>query len=279
MSTILPYPYVHTVNYFEKGIDANGPYYMVEYLLSAYSETDTFINALLGKTTLAGGSGGTINSFSPHQHPLSPNLYCQAAKVVDGLGGPSLNADGYPYYAGGALIRAEYRPLQWDAIAQPEQSFDPATPIVWATQELDFGVEIMTVQNATYTFSSGPQSGQTSGIPVAIKVPVTTMILTYEKLPYLPMAAARSLRYRVNSSTFLGSAAGLVLFEGCRTSRQFNSDGSVAQKVQLVFKERDGAYPWNSLPSKTSLRWYPVSDGSGNKLYQTADLSPLILIY
>ena len=275
MSTSLPFPYVHTVRYFSKGMDAAGAYYKVEYLIDAYANSDAMVNALLGQRT---ATGLVITSFSPHQHPLSPNLYCKSADVIDGLGGPALNSLGYPGYNGGALIRCEYRPLMFDVVSQPQNSFDQSgtEPVLWATQELDFGSETYTINRATYTYTSGPAgvSGKPSQVPVKIRIPLTTMILTYERTPYLIMTLVRSLRFRVNTSTFLGAAAGLVLFEGPRTNRQFNSDGSACQETQLIFQERDANYPWNSLPNTIDMSWNPVADGT-NGMFQTADLTPL----
>lgn len=274
MSTALPFPYAHTTRYFSKGMDAQGAYYKVEYLIGSYLDTDAMVNALLGQRT---ATGLAITSISPHQHPLSPNLYCKSADVIDGLGAPALNALGYPGYEGGALIRCEYRPLMFDIESNPEQSFDPdgVEPILWATQELDFGAETYTIPNANYLYGGGPNNNKPTSVPVKVTIPLTTMTLTYERLPYLVMAAVRTLRRRVNTTTFLGASAGLVLFEGARTSRQFNSDGSVTQKTGLVFQERDAAYPWNSLPARNSLAWYPVADSAGNTMYPTADLTAL----
>ena len=234
------------------------------------------VNALMGQRT---ATGLVISDISPHQHPLSPNLYCKSADVIDGLDGPALNGLGYPGYNGGALIRCLYRPLIFDIESQPTQSFDQTgeQPIVWASQELDFGCQIYTIANATYTYQSGPAgvNGKASQVPVKIEVPLTTLVLTYERTPYLAMTYARSLRKRVNTLQFLGAAPGLVLFDGARTTRQFNADGSICQKTQLVFQERDANYPWNSLPNQVDMSWNPVQDGNGNGPYQTADLTPL----
>jgi hypothetical protein len=275
MSTALPVAYVHSIRYFQKGIDARGPYYRVEYIINSFGDVDNFINALLGQSTVTGGT--IITRTSPHQHPLSTNLWCMQAEFIEATGGPTPNVNGYPEYNGYALIRAEYRAPTFDFVSNPANSFDNTglTPILWATQELDFGHESYTISNATYTSRAGPNNGLPTSVPVKITIPLTTMTLTYERTPYMAMTAVRTLRYRVNTSTFLGAAAGLVLFEGGRTSRQFNSDGTVAQKTQLVFQERDSAYPWNSLPARNTLTWQPVADGAGTKMFQEADLTPL----
>ena len=231
---------------------------------------------LLGQRT---ASGLVISSYSPHQHPLSTNLFCKSADVLEGLDGPALNSYGYPGYNGGALIRCEYRPLLFDVVSQPQNSFDTtgSEPIVWATQELDFGSETYTVNRATYTYQAGGAgiNGQPSQVPVKITIPITTLILTFERTPYLAMTVVRSLRFRVNTSTFLGASAGLVRFDGARTTRQHNSDGSICQKTQFVFQERDSAYPWNALPNTVDMTWNLVKDGSGNTIHPTADLTPL----
>jgi hypothetical protein len=277
MSTALPVAYVHSIRYFNKGIDARGPYYRVEYIINNYSDVDNFINALLGKTTVTGGT--VITRTEPHQHPLSTNLWCQQAEFVEATGGPTPNVNGYPAYNGYAVIRAEYRAPSFDFVSNPANSFDPAavTPVLWATQELDFGHETYTVNRGTYTYTAGPAGvvGTPSHVPVKITIPLTILSLTFEKTPLMAMTAVRALRYRVNNSAFLGAAAGLVLFEGGRTSRQFNADGTAAQKTQFVFKERDAAYPWNSLPNVIDFNWYPVSDGTRG-MFPTDDLTPLL---
>src|SRR3954469_24315180 len=115
MSTQLPVAYSHTIEGFSKGIDNQGPMIRVVYKIDHYSDADTFINALMGFGSLSGPvTGGTITKSTPHSHPLSPNLYCQSAMLVEGLGAPVLGANGYPNYDGGALIQAEYRPPPFD---------------------------------------------------------------------------------------------------------------------------------------------------------------------
>lgn len=278
MSTLLPVSYSHTVDFFTKGIDQQSPFYEVQYKISNWADADNFCNALLGFGHASGsGTGITVSRGVPHQHPLSPNLYCRSAVVVEGLGNPVLNSSGYPNYDGGALIRASYRPAPFDfAGGNLNNQIDPSTPLNWCTQELDFSSETYTIANNTFSYSSGPISGATTGVPAKFSIPITTLTLTFHQLPYLPMTTVRNLRGRVNSTTFLGAAAGLVLFKGCKTVREWNTDGTSVQKVQLTFEERDALNPWNSLPSPSGLTWYPVADSLGTKMYPLADLSPLV---
>lgn len=279
----LPIAYAHTINYFSKGIDAQGPYYRVEYYITDWTQSDAFVNALKGITTITGGAGGQVTKTAPHQHPLSPNLYCAEAHCR-GTGLEQLNAQGYPSYAGGALIEATYRPmvpLGGFQMTPSEllQQIDPATPILWCTQELEFTTEYFIVpgSQSTVKFTSGAHSGDVVGIPFKINVPITYLNLTFHKVPYMPAASIRAVQGNVNSTTFLGAPAGYVLFKGARVVRDCNSDGTVVQKVMLVFANRTATgQKWNYLPD-IDLGWQSVAASGGATLYPTADLNTIII--
>jgi hypothetical protein len=271
----------HTIEYFSKGIDQRSPYMHVQYFIQNYSDVDDFINALMGAGSISGPtSSNNIIRNSPHQHPLSTNLFCVSASLAQGLGNPVLGANGYPDYDGGALIQAEYRPLPWDAITPDRNnSIDPSTSIVFCTQSIDFTTESFTIADHTFKYSAGVAVGTNTGVPAKFSIPVTELVLTYHQVPYMPMTIVRNLRGKVNNATFLGATAGTVLFRGAKTERTWNTDGTVTQNVQMMFSERSSLHPWNSLPSKTSLTWQSVTeDGTsgGTKMYETADLSPLV---
>lgn len=280
--TSLPAAYAHTIDYFSKGIDQRGPFYHVKYYIDNWTDTDTFINALLGFVDNAGGS---YSYHGPHQHPLSPNLFCVSA-TCEGQGEPQLNSDGYPLFpdgrkAGGALITAEYRawtPYDFTAEQNPQMQIDPTTPLLWCTQEIEFLTELYTVPSAKVTYSSGTYAGQpVRSYSYRIRVPVTVYVLTFHRVPYLPVSTIRSLQGYVNSATFLGVGAGYLYFAGARTTREFNTDGTVVAKVQLTFHERAGSassQKWNSLPNP-DLDWTPVAGPGGQKLYPTGDFTPL----
>jgi hypothetical protein len=280
MSTNYIVATAHTIEYFSKGIDS-APYMHVQYYIQNYSDVDRFINALRGAVSMTGPiTGGTVTRNAPHQHPLSPNLSCVNASLVQGLGNPIINANGYPDFDGGALIAAEYRPLTWDAVTPDRNnSIDPTTSILYCTQEINFSTETMTIGNNTFKFSSGTASGLTTGVPAKFSIPITNLVLTIHQLPYMPMQAVRSLRGKVNSTVFLGSPAGTVLFRGARSTRRFNTDGTVVQEIQLILDERNPLHPWNSLPSRVTLVWAPVTDdgtSGGTKMFEVADLTPLL---
>lgn len=261
----------HTINYFSKGIDHHGPYYKVEYLIDRYSDSDNFINALRGFTAQYGGPTGFVTKTGPHQHPLSPNLFCMSAELVEGLGTPTTNLNGYPSYSGGALIRAEYRPwVGGDFTPQPQNNIDPSTPLLWCTQELDFTVESYLIPKALLVWNDG--------VPTDIEfkrdIAIVIMSLTFQRLPYIPMTTVAPLVGRINKYPFLGQDVGLVLFTGAQTTREMDTSGAIVQKVQLVFKRREADWNWLIRPS--TMAFEIVKGPSGQSPYGYADFSPLL---
>lgn len=282
MPTTLPVPFSHTINGFSKGVDQNGPFYRVIYLIDDWSLSDDFCNAVMGFSTATGPtSGPTVTRGIPHAYPLSPNLFARSAVVVDGLGNPVLNAEGYPDYDGGALVEVEYRSPPFDfggAGGAGSSNFlnnqiDSSTPLFWYTQDLDFSTQTFTLTNSKLTYTA---TGKPTEVYVKFEIPITILTLTVHKLPYMPMTAMRALRGRVNNGPFLGAPTETVLFKGGKTNREPNPDGSIVQTVVMVFEERDAAHPWNSLPTADDPTFTPVAGAGGVKMYRTGDLSPLL---
>jgi hypothetical protein len=278
MPSLASIDYIHAISGFGKGLDSQGPYYNVEYLISDWDNGDAFANALCG-----------IGQSEPHRYPLSTNLVCTSA-VVSGRGRVELNNDGYPRYQDGARIVATYRSSgsglayggSFSNVFYDDPGYlhqiDSSTPLVWCTQELDFGVESFAMPNTSYTWDSDNTSAQ---IPVVMDVNVTTMSLTFHRRSSLPMGTVRALRGRINDATFLGAAVGTVLFVGAQTTREASTDGTVTQRVRLLFKERDVS--WNKFlrPGKmpgSDANWDFLEDSGGNRRFKVADLSPLVAI-
>lgn len=283
MPTTLPVPYSHTIDGFIKGVDDSGPFYKVTYLIDDWSMSDQFCNVVMGFGSSTGSGGGiTVTKSAPHQHPLSPNLFARSAVVVQGLGKPIFNSNGYPDYDGGALIEVEYRSPPFDFGGSGtnflNNQIDSATPLSWCTQEIDFTSTTFTLPNSRFRYTGGPGSGTFTDVYVKFEVPTTLMTLTFHQLPYMPVAGIRNLQGRVNNATFLGCPAECVLFKGGKTSREPNPDGTIVQTVTLTFEARDASQPWNSLPSSSDPTFYPVAGGvaSDIKMYKTANLASLV---
>ena len=271
----LTYNYAHLWETMRKGLDDQGPYYNVDYRFDNWADSDDVANQLMGYTQRV---GTTTIRVPPHQHPLSPNLYCTDVQI-EGLGQPILNTNGYPDFDSGFIAHATYRSSPW--ILQGEvdpgnnNQIDPSNPILWATQELDFDTEEYVHEKNQYKWLAPGEGvdGKLSGIPVKVTVGITTMTITFQKLPYLPMTHVRNLRNKVNDATFLGAAKGKVLFKGGRTVREQNTDGTISQMVALTFQER--TQEWNKFLRRDKLKWTYLWDGTDFP-FEEADLTPLI---
>jgi hypothetical protein len=259
---------------FTKGVDSQGVFYEVEYLFDNWADSDNVLISLLGATTYVNGN---LVRIPPHQHPLAPYCFCQQASVVEGYGGPLLNAAGYPQYQGGFKVKASYRPFtligEIDYSQDMQNQIDPTTPVLWCTQELDFDTDVFSLPNHKFKWVT---DNTAANVPFRVEVGVTVMKLTFHRVPYMPVGIIRQLRGRLNSVKFLGAAAGTVRFRGGTTTREFSTDGSVNQKVSLVFAERD--VPWDQFFRPDKMAWDTMQDAAGNTGYYRADLSPLILL-
>lgn len=277
-------PTANTIEYFEKGIDEQGPYYLVQYYINNWQDSDTFINALLGYTTNAGSGTGGVVKRSPHQYPLSTNLLCRRARAI-APGCAKLGTSGLPDFYGGALIQAEYRAPQWLAYPNPQELIDPNTATPYCTQELEHTYETYTLPSEKMVFGSISNNVFTGGAtktdqPFRIRVPVTNLTLTFHLSPnlYVATGTIRAIRGCVNSTTFLGAAPQCVLFRGCRTTREYDSVGNVVQEIQLTFAERSPSQIWNSLPDPSTnyTTWTPVGSSGGAMPYPAADFNQYI---
>ena len=276
MATTLPYNYAHCWEEMYKGIDEQGPYYEVKYVFDNWAQSDDVINNLIGAVSR---TGGLTTRNSPHQHPLSPNLYCRTARA-QGASSPVLNAGGLPNYSGSYFIWATYRPRSWDGVIQASddpynlEQIDPSTPILWCTQELDDDTEVIVIPNHAYQWLS---DGTKAGVPFKKFVNLIVMRLTFHRLPYMPTGAIRPYKNKYNTSTFLGASSGKVLFKGCQTQREASTDGSIVQRATLTFIEREAN--WNSYWRRDTMAWDTMVDGSSNATYTGADLTQLLRLF
>jgi hypothetical protein len=269
MGTLSEIAYATTVEYFGKGIDGQGPYYDVRYVIDDWDQTDTFANALMGYE----GQG------TPHRHPLSPNLVCTEA-VVGGLGTPILNAGGEPSYGAGGLITARYRcpaVSMGGGFFEPRDDpgyvhqIDPNTPLLWCSQELDFEDEIFTYPGGYLKWESDDRKINS---PMTVTITNIVMTLTFHRLPYLPITKLKAARGKINSTRFLGADPFRVLFKGGKTQRDFDTAGRTTQKVQMVFIERPEN--WQKMLRDDKFVWDYVVDEDGGNRFGTYDHNLLI---
>lgn len=279
MATSLTFNYAHSWTDIEKGADQNGAYYEVTYVILGdwQKDGDTAVNELVGYSQ----GPSTLPVYYPaHQYPLSTNLFCVSARVVEGIGQPILNANGYPSFDTGFVVKARYQAWPWSPYGSTDptntQGIDQPTLIPYCTQDLDFELD---TQGTTATTSGGwtwASDGKPVTLPMQLRSWTTVMTLTFHQVPFLNSPLIRQLRGCVNSVVFLGGAVGCILFRGARSSLGLQTNGSYARQIQLVLVERN--VPWNQINRSTTGDGKPDTplDGNGNPFYTVADLTPLL---
>ncbi|MDR3634354.1 MAG: hypothetical protein P4L84_11165 [Isosphaeraceae bacterium] len=260
---------------WKRGQNDRGPFAEKPYLV-AWADVNTFCRNLRGISNQSGGVNGNWIFNGPLLYPDSPsdNIYCTeiAIKATGNIAGAGPIA--YTY----AIVVVTFTPLTWDGSETSDpfglNSFGETGPEIaalqTASQELDCGYLEIPRPRSSLKFADGTKIDT----PSVLRLPIITMTITWERLPYLPMSAVRTMAGKVNSTVFLGCAVETVLFEPVRTSRIVMSDGTVVQRVQMGFKWRP--YSWNWAIRPDTGVWAAITDLGGNKQYQPVDFSALL---
>lgn len=277
---------------YDKGIANGGPTIRKQYLCD-WDKGDSVANALMGITTNVGGLTGTILRQAPHHCPESPGLWAMDVGPIHGLGetsitggrptyqyaivpvtygSPAINFGAAPGAGGGAIAGNTADPYN---LQTPDQQSYP-----FCKFDLETGTETYTLPETAYKWvdDSTPANRLPTSIQLNSEIGVSSIVCTIFSVPFLPFLRLITLKKRVNNATFFGFGAGYVLYENARSSRTWNSDGSMVQDLILNFKVRE--YPWNTFLHPTPGRGFiAISDdglSTGNKPLKSDDLRPLI---
>jgi hypothetical protein len=271
---------------FRKGIDGQGGPQITKKYLVDWSQSDAFLNALMGVSSVSGGVNGTIFRVSPHRCPESANLWCLSCEA-EGEGRPVIN-DGRPTWSH-AVVTAIYGVQPWgqlnnDNTADPQNLMTPdqqAYP--FCTFKFQGGVEMLAVPGGGYKFAAGPNvGGKVADSKILIRIGVASIVATVHFVPFLPFNSICSLRGKVNFATFLGQQRGTILFDEINSNQVINMDGTWTQDLEYTFRYRQVG--WNTASDSGTAsgtdptNFYLIThDGTtgGHPPYSEADLRPL----
>lgn len=261
------------------GCDDQGEWERKMYLVP-WIERSHFIQEIEGKSRYSGGRAGQWITNVPYTLPDNPRLY---AREVTFEPEGQLLANVIPIAFTHAKFTVVFRQpsFNYSPGDDPENlsSLDPDDPLVFATQELDFAKEWMSIPNSSCKFKS---DGKFLNSPINRSVTVVSMQITWHKFPVVPMPLVQLYCDSVNNAKFLGCEKGTVMFEGARTTREASADGSVTQKVTMNFKWRQ--FDWNKSLRDDGFTWdlvvdkgYTTGDPAGFVTYVYRDFSKLLL--
>lgn len=217
---------------FEENVSERGPGGTKKFLCD-WSGRYAVANALLGFST-GTGSGGPVVTVPPMSWPESPNMYVREIKI-EGKGKATQGAVQIQFAQ--AVITASYGTSSgWSPLPLPNMSIDPGSPYTYATQEIDFGREMITIEKSAVVLANG---NKLKDLPYAVPLPHAILTIQLQRVPYLPAQAILvAMGKPLNSVAFLGVQPGYLMFDGCKSHMEAMSDGSYSQNLTLVFKVR-----------------------------------------
>jgi hypothetical protein len=228
--------------------------------LTLWGDRSTFLRELKGTTRTSGGSSGTWSTVTPYQLPDNPSLYARDATFVpEGALVPGITPIRWTH----AKFTVNFRKLDFNFQATDDpgglnsisQDATENAALLYATQELEWGKEWVTLPNAACKFKS---DGKLINSSMSRSISIITMNLTWHRYPVMPMDLCRRFADSVNDATFLGCDVGTVLFDGPTTVREAADDGTVTQKVRMTFRWRE--FDWNKRLREDGFSWDKVVD-------------------
>jgi hypothetical protein len=261
----IPYKQLGHEHGLQEGGDTSSGLWARKPFLVAWKDRYLFAQQMLGGSRQSGGLLGEWVQTPPMTYLWGgqPNLYARSFTIDPDRGAFTTTSDptiGIAYQ--NAIVTVEFRQPDWNVTLNDDPGFfnsisqDPGenASLLWARQELDFNREVYSIPGGTLWFKS---DGAKAADQKKLSVGVTDMVITWDRLPYLPMGKVVDYVDSVNDATFLGKLKGTVFFAGVKTVREVDVYGRVMQKVQMHLKWR--FWDWNQFLRSDGARFDFIS--------------------
>jgi hypothetical protein len=252
-------------------------------LLCGWDDRELVVEQLLGDGYEFGGRGRAGYPDKPDL--LAMRIRCEP--FADDVTPQVLSelTEGLNRYSGFAKVTVSYELL----VAADREDLPAVEPGTLLTYRQQPGGETMILPGHALAWAGA------AGVPVppeavpAIRVPIVEHHFTWHRVVRPPWEAIRHGVGTVNDATFLGAAAGTVLFAGATAEREFIRIDELANpalnwRLGYLFREKavktgDGSVVgWNhayrSLPADDP-GWDELVDAHGNRPYPSSDFSQL----
>ncbi len=182
-----------------------------------------FARELIGRFVLVGGNCTFVR---PLAFPGHDNLIVHAldiapldpARPVGGFVGLEAGANRYP--SAGAKVTAQYRTL-FDINNLPLPDSPGVPEGTFLTFRADLGAESERVPGRNWVWDIAGEPTLPDDLNPHVLRPSGAYTLTWHRVLCPPWDAIRSLRGKINASSFLNAPAETVLFLGAKVTRQF----------------------------------------------------------
>jgi hypothetical protein len=247
--------------------------------LCPWANRFTVAHGFLGlSSTVSIGGLITLSLPLPYPELASESSYALASMYartveIQGVGSPVQGGGNIAFTS--AIVRVTFGPFPWSFSGVDYMQLDPTRPYVWAEQHLAYSSEVITVPGRKVFFGS---SGGTKRLDQdwGFTSPKIDMTITCKSMPYLPAPAVLyAIQNPISSVTYLGCAAGHLLFNGAQDEPDHASDGTPIRDVSFSFSFRPIA-PWDYVYNGDLPGWDQVVDSTGAPIIQRSDLSGII---
>jgi len=138
-----------------------------------------------------------------------------------------------------AVVSYEGRQLE----GNQDPDNDPETPSgTFLSHDREASIEMMTIPNHGFVWSTAPKDPLPADIDTAIKIPTITHRLTWSNVTEPPWAALREKIGCINTNAFFGAEPETVLFVGYSSQIDYDTDGVALYTLVYEFVERNITY-------------------------------------
>ncbi len=255
----------------------------------AWSDWLSFARELVGEYQVTGGSFVFI---PPKSFPGFSNMLVQELDVEpfepsgpDGADVGTLTSGVNQYPTGGALVTATYAAMfDTDNDSRPDLPELPEG--TYLSYKADLGSQCQATPGRTWRWQDPPDyPSLPPDIQPDVQIAEGSFELTWHRVPLPPWDVIRALRGKVNSSTFVGSPPGTVLFVGAKITREFHifqTGGFWRVRYSFLESTRElstgSLVGWNHFYKETPVsgeHWVAIADEDDNPPYASADLTQL----
>lgn len=278
--------FLYGVNLWDEDVEENyvtfGKSSAVRTVTCLWNDRTTMIN------NLGGFSGfNLINQFYYQpavSFPAAPGLMYFSSVKTMGIGVRSQTAyQGGQNMVGYQWCRAKilYESLPWPPQAPGMLSIDYSVESVAmpaptnATLDPATGAYMATATVPLWKFATTHNFVNAAQIPSRQVVLVNLTWQIFNQLS-LPTATLQAYAGSVNNATFLGAAAGQVMFAGAKTNRRMNTQGVEAWDITYPFLYNSVTAGWNGVYNPNTGNFEKIVDQNGNPPFTEMNLSTLV---
>jgi len=237
----------------------------------------------MGVSSQSGGLGGSWQRKIPLSYPDAPGIFAKTAEIKPNGAWKLTTPISFPQ----AIVTVTFRSPDWNYATSEDPFFlnsfsqDPVenSALLYCTQELSAGAEWISIPGAKAVYEVSGDKVTTS---ISRRFMVIRMVMTWHKLPYMPIGQLYNFVDVLNNDTFLGRPRGTVMMEDVKTTRERDAEGNIVQKLMVSLKTRK--HDWNEVIQPDGT-WDAVCFGLSGGLPDTTkkqfgyiDFKPLLFV-